>query len=47
MGIPFFILFGDKTKESLEKELAKVEGRIAELEAQKLALETELKKLED
>lgn len=47
MGLAFFILFGDKTKESLERELAKVEDRIAELEAQKLALETEIKKLED
>lgn len=38
MGWPFAVFFGDKTKAELEKELKKVDEKIAELEKEKAQL---------
>lgn len=46
MGMAWFPFFGDKTNEELEKELAKVDSGIADLNKQRDALLKEIGKRE-
>lgn len=43
MGIPVLTFFGDKTKEELEKELAKIDAEMTKLAQDKAEIEKALK----
>ena len=44
MGLPFAPLFGDKTKEELEKELKRVDADIEKMKAERADIVEALKK---